>query len=132
MSDHYDNAVAHLTEHPEQIPGAYSGALGDDLYSLFQFVTPTGLMEWLPTGEQAGDPVTIRMAALEGDVIHGWTWELTQGMRRDKGLPDAPSKIQPCHLTTLAKWQRRIDAALGRAPLGSAPAVCGWLRGERR
>lgn len=107
MADKYDEAIAYLTKHPNQIrkawnnPGRYRGGC------LFQHLTPTGRI--LYQERMYGCPSLIR----QGD------WEacddgLTKAAQDDERIPVKVDKNAVSALPAFAEIQRLADKLLGR------------------
>ena len=112
--DKYDEAVAYLTEHPDEISAAWCVPEDGDesgcakAHCLFQYVTPTG--EACCGGRYCGCPTLI-----VGRSFRAWTDELTVAIRADQRIPKNPDNITIDHLSIFAEWQRRIDKELNRS-----------------
>lgn len=99
--DAYDDAVAYLTEHPEEIIRAWRSPQTHPGGALFAFV-----------GNSCGCLSMIRGS----DGYVATTAELTLAIRSDERIPSDPDCITVNHLPIFAGWQRRIDRELGRTP----------------
>jgi hypothetical protein len=109
MSDVYDEAVAYLTEHPDEILKAWS------------YPDP----EW-HTGHSlfmcCGGEDSIRGAGCLTQIrqtdgrVPAATVDLTEAIAADERIPLDGWDIKVQHLPVFAEWQRRIDKELNRTP----------------
>ena len=107
MADVYDEAVAHLTEHPDEIYeswGDYSG-LGGLLF-----------MDAARDDYDRNDMLCGCLTQIRCGIFRAQTNELTEAIRADERIPSNGGDITVEHLPLFAEWQRRIDAELGRTP----------------
>lgn len=109
--DKYDEAIAYLTEHPEEIskawnqPGAAKGGC------LFRMATNA------ITREDTRRDVSLGFGCLtmvRGNGCNAATPELTIAIRSDGRIPSSRHTVTPSHLPVFAEWQRRLDVELGR------------------
>lgn len=117
--DKYDRAIAYLTEHPEQIRDAWSGAYEHPGGSLFRFAGPSAYLDcpdW--TKQICGCLTQISKTAdwLPDDPNKyvAWTPELTEAIAADERIPKRPEHIRVEHLPVFAEWQRKLDRELNR------------------
>lgn len=114
MADKYDNAIAFLKVHPDQIADAW-GDRDHAAGCLFDFASPDPqddmAPQWATDAEFCGCLTTIRMAP-HAEVA--WTPELTKAIAADKRIPESSRDIRVSHLGVFAEWQRRLDKELNR------------------
>lgn len=101
MRDKYDDAIAYLTEHPEQIHQVWNNPEKYPAGCLFEY---------------AGDPHARDIGCLT--LIRGpnsWiaeTPELTAAIREDERIPVCEKSVTTADLLVFAEWQRRLDREL--------------------
>lgn len=125
MSDKYDEAVAYLTEHPEdiaeawQIPVFRTPSKVAQAHCLFAYVTPTGKEQGnRPDAKECGCLTQIQASGPQGDndgEFCAWTDALTDAIQADHTIPTDIESVRVEDLSTFANWQRRIDKELCRA-----------------
>ena len=114
MADKYDEAIAYLTEHPEEIRSAwYSVHDGSTphmrlAHCLFQHCTPSGNLQSI------GDCPVGCLTIVRSGSAPAWTNQLTESIMLDDRLPDNEIDICVEHLPVFAEWQRRLDKELNR------------------
>jgi len=125
MADKYDEAIAYLTENPEDIYDAWMLWARSDqttdvkrAHCLFQ-VARVDPDDGSSLG--CGCLTQIRSGLTLGGVRCGVLGKsgrqhkrLTTAVRSDKRLPSEPGSIRVEHLPVFAEWQRRLDKELGR------------------
>ena len=115
--DQYDEAVEYLTAHPEKINRAW--LLTDEEPGGCLFLFADEFSSGTGNGRMTGCLTMIR----QGDCL-AQTDDLTEAIRSDtriptsRGLDDMTEAERIASLPVFAEWQRRIDAALDRAPIG--------------
>ena len=93
--DKYDRAIAYLTEHPEEIFGAWSCWDNHRAGCLFNIIP--------------GSNVCLTEARLDPEEIsanHPFI-RITE----DERIPESPDEITVDDLPVLAEWQRKLDKA---------------------
>lgn len=102
--DKYDEAIAYLIEHPDEVLAAW-GALRTPASCLFQYCTPTGAKS-----DHFGCLTQVK--ALPAHPA--FTPELTAAIRADNRLPRNGWGIKPTleGLTPFAEWQREMDRTI--------------------
>ena len=105
--DKYDEAIAYLTEHPEEIYRAWHTCGTHPHGCLFEFCSPDGSNNKRADGEKCGCLTMVRGLSKIGGVA--WTDALTEEIRTDERLPKSGSEITVEHLPVFAEWQRRLD-----------------------
>jgi hypothetical protein len=120
--DAYDEAVAYLKEHRDEIFGAWrDGFVTEELnphhaHILFR---PCGHRRWNADGQLCGC-----LTQVKNGMGVAATPELTEAIRLDQKVPEYGTQIRAHHLEAFADWQRRIDRELGRpAPKWKGVAV---------
>lgn len=103
--DKYDEAIAYLTEHPDEIHAAWAdgwvkGEVDEDEprrkdSCLFDLAGPKG----------CGCLTQVKLGKYEA-----MTTGLTTAIRADHRIPLRPQDITVDHLEHFADWQRKIDA----------------------
>lgn len=110
--DKYDEAIAWLTEHPDQIQAAWWPPDGDEIlatqqaHCLFQTTAPRPL-----GAKPCGCLTEIRCAP---HLFTGPSPSLHDQIAGDNRIPKAFDEIGAEHLPVFAEWQRRLDKELGR------------------
>lgn len=100
-NDCYANAVAYLTENPNEIQAAWNHPTGHLAGCLFKFVSRSGRLGSINIG------CLTQIRACSGTVA--FTPELTTAIREDTRLPNNEYGINVSNLEYFAEWQRRID-----------------------
>lgn len=107
--DKYMLAARYLSEHPDQIGGAWvcppSGAeFLEQRHQLFKLVVPGGLCL-----------TQLRDCGVHGDSIEDDDCPpaFAAAIAGDTRIPIASSDIRPEDLPVFVEWQRRLDAELG-------------------
>lgn len=104
--DKYDEAIAYLTDHPQEIQKAWLERCLDEnrkyyqhqSHCLFQRTTPDcGCLTQIRCGHRA--PTT----------------KLAEEIRADERIPLLDKNITVADLPVFAEWQRRLDRELNRA-----------------
>ena len=111
--DKYDEAIAYLTEHPQEISAAFNDGYahrGSPGFCLFVAAAPKGMLAMRRDGVTCGCLVAIRSGNYEA-----WTEDATKRIRGNLSLPDNAEMITPQHLIHFANEQRRLDKELNRA-----------------
>jgi len=109
--DKYDEAIAYLTENPDEIKDAW----GDPSNSvpgsvLFGYVGP----EWTDCSmskdgiHRCGCLQQIRQDE-DGEEFTSWWPEITRQIRQDRSIPKDHEEIGVGDLEAFAKWQRIVD-----------------------
>jgi len=101
--DKYDEAIAYLTEHPDEIADAWGEGITDrDLVDpepgscLFNIVNLGG----------CGSCLTQLRLGGSKHVRH----PMVEAIRADHRIPTMPGDVTVDHLGYFAEWQRKIDA----------------------
>ena len=97
--DKYDEDIAYLTEHPEEIQDAWGNACTHDHGSLFMWIGET-----TASGGLCGCLTQIRHEGMQA-----CTKELTKLIRADDRIPKNED-VAPDNFYVFAEWQRRVDA----------------------
>lgn len=118
--DKYDEAIAMLTEHPDQLESAWCGSHPQHelhpAHCLFQHVTPSGFQEKRADGKVCGCLTLIRGATVRSAYASvAWTDELTKEIGADQRIPVASEHVTVADLPVFAEWQRKIDKELQRS-----------------
>lgn len=104
MKDKYDEAMAYLFEHPEEIRDAWADPYDHVAGCLFQYATrgKPGIFEGF------GCLTMVR------GVCRAATQELTAAIRADERIPRSVEDATADTLPVFAEWQRRLDKELER------------------
>lgn len=109
--DKYDQAIAYLTKHPEEIMAAWMGFNTHIAGCLFAFLSPSGFTSGL-----YGCATIIK-----ADERHyALTPTMTEAIQGDDRIPKYRSEITVESLLAFAEYQRQADAI--RAQMESANA----------
>ena len=106
--DAYDEAVAWLTERPEEIWNAWMEGNGPAIGRgcLFRYACKSGEFD----GQDVGC-----LTAIRSGTGHATTRELTRAIRLDDRLPrNSQLEAGVANLPVFAEWQRHLDSVLGR------------------
>lgn len=96
--DKYDVAIAYLTQHPGEMPKAWTNPKDHPAGALFNIIPGIGLCLTM-----------IRWR--EGR----WSFTGTAAeIARDSRIPLGPGQLRLSHLPVFAEWQRRLDRESGR------------------
>lgn len=112
IHDKYSEAVAYLTEHPEEISDTWFHASTHRHGCLFAFCTPSGERVARQDGKHCGCLTMIR-GKWWGDG-NAWTDDLTAAILADERIPAADDDIGVDDLEVFAEWQRKLDVILNR------------------
>lgn len=116
--DKYDEAIAYLTAHPEEIysawcdagetDGNHKGLPGVELFAMARrdgkdsYQNGCGCLTMIRNSEFR------QVVSADQEKSH----RLTQAIRADHRLPCSGSLITPADLPVFAEWQRRLDREL--------------------
>ncbi len=103
--DKYDEAIAYLTEHPDEIVNEWwnGSATGSNEGQAGCLFNRAG--DELADGRWCGCLTQVR-----GENLPAATPELTAAIRADHRIPADENHITVDHLEVFAEWQRKIDA----------------------
>ncbi len=122
MADKYDEAVAYLTEHPDETRTAWRYPESHVAGCLFRYATETGGEYSFVSDDYCGCLTQIHCGdrfAVNDDV--------TEAIRSDQRIPNDVSNSMPREtLEVFAEWQRRLDREI-RTP---APRMTPTEMGE--
>ncbi len=118
--DKYDEAIAYLTDHPDEIVAAWTDPYttrGGDLFRKIQRGVPDLKVPVWDDGNSCGCLTEIRSSFVRehGEYL-AETVELTRAIRGDGRIPLRAEHITVEHLPLFAEWMRRVDDALGPNP----------------
>jgi len=108
MPDKYDEAIAYLTDNPDQIQKAWNDPLYEKGGCLFLNAGKDIIPHFTPR-LGCGCLTQIRSGFYEAE-----TEDLTREIRNDIRIPKHGKDITVDHLPVFAGWRRRIDKELGR------------------
>jgi len=102
------DAVAYLTEHPQEIQNSWRNPYREKCGVLFRFAHPTPIVTSEDRNTKSGRGHCGCLTQIRRRIYSAYTPELTKAIRADKRLPRSPDAVTAEDLPFFQEWMLKL------------------------